>query len=264
MSAWRLTAASALMLAAAAMTGVACARESAVSAAHPEQGVGFDQHLDARLPAGLRFTDEHGGTVTLGRALGGKPAVLVLGYLECRDLCPMTLMGVTEALSASGLGPRDYRAVFVDIDPREKPAALAARRQRIEAGDRPAWEFLAGDTASVANIARAVGFRYRYDSGHGIYAHPAGFVVATPEGRISRYFFGVRYDPGELATALRDAGQGETGRLAQRLVLLCYHFDPLTGRYTLTVLGVLRAVIAVFLGLALAWAWRQWRAGRAR
>ena len=256
----------ALLLAAViALSTPARAHHDAVSPAHPEAGIGFDQHLEDVLPADLRFTDERGATTTLGRAAAGKPVVLVMGYLECRDLCPMTLAGVTQALDASGLGPGDYRALFVSIDPRETIATLAqAKRERIAAKDRGAWTFLAGTGAAVGSLARAVGFRYRYDAAHDAYAHPAGFVVATPDGKIARYFFGVRYDPREVATAIRGAALGESGGLADRLLLLCYHFDPLTGRYTLTVLGVLRAAIAVFLLAALAWAWRQRRAGKPR
>jgi len=254
---------SALVLTALCLLGVtgAHAHHDAVSAAHPEQGIAFEQHLDASLPGGLRLVDAAGQRVTLAGELG-KPTVLVLGYLACRDLCPLTLEGATEALDRTGLAPgRDYRALFVSIDPRATPAALReARDQRLAPRDRAVWRFLAGDAQAVDALANAVGFHYRYDAAHDDYAHPAGFVVLSPGGRVARYFFGVRYDSGEVAEALRDAAGHAPARAASPLLLLCYHYDPLTGRYTLTVLGVLRAVGAAFLLVAGLWIWRQRRA----
>jgi len=236
-----------------------------VSAARPEQGIAFEQRLDAPLPGDLPFVDEAGRKVTLASELG-KPVVLVMGYLACRDLCPLTITGTAEALDRAGLAPgADYRALFVSIDPRATPATLlAAKDQRLAARDRAAWTFLAGGEHSVDALARAVGFHYRRDEAHDDYAHPAGFVVATPDGRIARYFLGVRYDAGEVAEAVRDAAGGVAAKPASPLLLLCYHFDPRTGRYTLTVLGVLRALGAAALAGAGLWAWRERRArGRA-
>lgn len=234
--------------------------EGAVSAAHPAIGVAFEQHLDAPLPRDAVFVDQAGQRVTFASELG-IPVVLVLGYPACRDLCPLTLEGVAQALDRGALEPgRDYRALFVSIDPRATADTLrAARTERLAAKDRDAWTFLAGDARSIDALADAVGFRYRRDAGHDDYAHPAGFVVATPDGRVARYFFGVRYDAGEVAAALRDAAGGVAARPTSPLLLLCYHFDPLTGRYTLTVLGVLRALGAAFLVAAALWAWRQRR-----
>jgi protein SCO1/2 len=222
--------------------------------------VGFEQHPGAQLPRGDAFVDERGRRVTFGEALGARPAVLVLGYLACKDLCPPTLAGVTQALDASGLAPgRDYRALFVSIDPRETVSTLGREKaERIGAPDRAAWTFLRGDSSSIAKLAHAVGFRYRYERARDAFAHAAGFAVVTPEGAISRYFLGVRFDPASLASALRDAGRERVAPPASPLLLLCYHFDPATGRYTLTILGILRAVIAAMFAAGAAWwAWRR-------
>jgi protein SCO1/2 len=243
-----------------------CAAASAlqVQAHGPDllEGVGFDQHPGARLPREVALVDDAGRHVTLGEALDGKPSVLVLGYLACRDLCPTTFAGVTRALDASGLEPgRDYRGVFVSIDPRETVSGLAREKgERIAAADRGAWTFLRGDGPAIAALAKAVGFRYRYEPKRDTFAHAAGFAVVTPHGVISRYLLGVSYDPATLGTALRDARAEALAPPAPPLLLLCYHFDPLTGRYTLAIVDILRGAIALFLAIAGFFAWRRYRA----
>jgi protein SCO1/2 len=228
------------------------------------KGVGFDQHPGAQLPKSVALVDDAGRRVTFGHALGAKPAVLVLGYLACKDLCPTTLAGLTRALDASGMkAGRDYRGLFVSIDPREKVAELAHEKgARIPQVDRAGWTFLRGDSKSIATIAHAVGFRYRYEPERDAFAHAAGFTIVTPAGDVSRYFLGVAYDPSSLASALRDAGKDAVAPPASPLLLLCYHFDPTTGRYTLRILDILRAAIAAFF-IAIAFvAWRRWRRPR--
>jgi protein SCO1/2 len=229
------------------------------------KGVGFDQHPGARLPEDVALVDDAGRKVRFGEALGAKPAVLVLGYLACRDLCPTTLAGVTRALDASGMRPgRDYRALFVSIDPREQPPELAREKgERIPHAERSAWTFLHGDAKAVREIANAVGFRYRYEPARDAFAHAAGFTVVTPAARISRYFLGVSYDASALASALRDAGKEAVAPPASPLLLLCYHFDPTTGRYTLRILDILDAAIAVFLAAIGFLAWRRFRRRKA-
>jgi protein SCO1/2 len=228
--------------------------------------VGFDQHPGAQLPMRLALVDDAGHATTLGKALRAKPAVLVLGYLACKDLCPTTLAGVTQALDGTGLAAgRDYRALFVSIDPRETAAELGHEKaERIAAKERSAWTFLRGEKPSVEKLAHAVGFRYRYEPDRDAFAHAAGFAVLTPEGGISRYFMGVRYDPSQLAAALREAGQGSVAPPTSPLLLLCYHFDPTTGRYSLAILDILRAAIAALFVAGAAWAWLHRRRKRAR
>ena len=228
--------------------------------------VGFEQHPGAQLPLAAAFVDDAGHATTLGSALHAKPTVLVLGYLACQDLCPMTLAGVTQALDRSGLeAGRDYRGVFVSIDPRETVTELGHEKaERIAARERSAWSFLRGEKPSVEKLAHAVGFRYRYEPDRDAFAHATGFAVLTPEGGISRYFMGVRYDPSQLAAALREAGQGSVAPPASPLLLLCYHFDPTTGRYSLAILDILRAAIAALFVAGAAWAWVHRRRKRAR
>lgn len=231
---------------------------------HIDAGVAFDQHVGAHVPMSSSFIDAHAARTTLADAIGGKPAVLLLGYARCKDLCALTLPGAAEALDRAGLVPgRDYRAVFASIDAREDAAALREAAARLPAADRAGWRFLGGNDASVRGLAHAVGFRYRYEPDRDAYAHPEGIVVLSPDGLVSRYFFGVRFDPSQLKRALAQAGEGRTGGVAQQLLLLCYHFDPTTGRYTLRILTILRIVIgACAVGATIA-AFRMSRRRRA-
>ena len=254
-----------IIVAAAWAILVAVAQTAIAHGPDPARGVGFDPRPGAQLPMRLALVDDGGRGVTLGEEIGAKPAVLVLGYLACRDLCPTTLAGVTHALGASGLDPgRDYRALFVSIDPRESAAELRREKaERIGTRERPAWTFLRGERPAIGELAHDVGFRYRYEPERDAFAHAAGFVVLTPAGAVSRYFPGVSFDGGALATALREAGNGAASPPPSPLLLLCYHFDPATGRYTLAILDLLRAAIALFLAATAWWAWRQHRRARA-
>lgn len=224
---------------------------------HPEAGIAFDQNRGAHVDRSLGFVDARGARETLANAMRDMPTVLLLGYLKCEDLCTVALPGVAEALERTSLDPtKDYRAVFASIDAREGPAVLATGLERVPPAQRSAWTFLGGDDASAARLARAVGFHYRYEKDRDAFAHPEGIVVLSPDGLVSRYFFGVRYDPADLRLAIAEAGQGRTGRLSDRLLLLCYHFDPATGKYTPRVLDAIRVAIAAFGLVALAFAWR--------
>lgn len=226
---------------------------AAPAAGHSQYGeevfekVGFDQHLGAALPLELPFNDERGASGALGRHFGARPVVLVLAYYGCPNLCSAVLQASTRALGQSGLqAGSDYEAVVVSIDPGERPGLAAHRKAAYLAGFGDAdaaggWHFLTGDAAAIERLAERVGFRYVYDSRLDQYAHPAGIVVATPEGRIARYLFGVQFNPRDLRLALVEAADGGIGNPVDRLLLLCYGYDPDTGGYGLLVMNVLRA-----------------------
>lgn len=216
---------------------VACTAQAHV------RDVDFDPHPGARVPD-LSFREAR-----LADYLGAQPVVLVLGYLGCVNLCGTTLDAVSLALRDAGLVPeRDYRALFVSIDPRDEKAPP---------GRRVGWHFLTGVKPASA-LASTVGFRYAYDADTGEYAHPAGFMVLTPQGEIARYFMGVRYDAAEMRQALADAARGRTQSTYQRLLLLCFH-DPVMGKHTAAVLNVLRVAMLLFVAALGFLAWRKLR-----
>lgn len=216
----------------------------ALTAQAHERAIDFDPHPGAVVPGTLAFHEAR-----LGDYYGSAPVVLVLGYLGCINLCGTTLDGVTLALRGTGLEPeRDYRALFVSIDPRDEKAPP---------GRRSGWHFLTGATAA-ADVAKAVGFNYRFDAASGEFAHPAGFVVLTPQGEIARYFTGVRYDANEVRAAIAGARRGEVQSAFERILLLCFH-DPVGGRYTAAVMNTLRAAMLLLLAGAAFAAWRWLR-----
>ena len=230
---------------------------------HPEAGIAFDQHIGAHVDRSLGFEDGSGARTTLGNAMAAKPTILLMGYLRCRDLCAVTLPGVAEALAQSGLEPaRDYRVVFASIDAREDGEVLASGPHRVPAAQRTAWSFVGGDAASAHALANAVGFRYRYEPEREAFAHPEGIVVLSPDGLVSRYFFGVRFDPTDVRLAVTEAAGGRTGRLSDRLLLLCYHYDPTTGKYTARVIDAMRAAGSIFLVASGFLGWRMLRRPR--
>lgn len=217
------------------------------------------QQLDAQLPLSAAFVDDSGHTVRLGAFFGTQPVVLVLGYYHCPNLCSTLMDGVLESLADVGLPPRAYRVLGVSIDPSED-AALAARKKASYAtllaragGD---LHLLTGMKPQIDALARSAGFRYTYDESAGQYAHPAGFLVATPGGRISHYFMGVRFDPRDVRLALVDASSGRIGSPVDRLLLLCSHYDPVTGRYSTAAMSLVRAVCLAVLAALGIWMWR--------
>ena len=215
---------------------------------HPERSVAFDQYPGRSLPLDAVFVDDTGKRAPLRSWFVGEPVLLVLGYLRCANLCDTTLAQVNESLRLSGLAPgRDYRGLFVSIDPGDAPpAAASALAQIVPDGQRPGWHFLTASGSSARELAQAIGFRYEYDAESRQYAHPAGFIVVTPDGVIARYFPGVRFEPAALRAAVNGAAGGQIGTYAGQLLLLCYHLAP-SGRYAGTILALLHFLVLGFL-----------------
>ena len=193
--------------------------------------LGFQQHPGAQLPLDAQFRDERGLPISLGTAIGKRPAVVVLEYLHCANLCGLVLRGAVGAIRDARLTPgRDLSLVAISIDPRDTPVdALHAQQmygQALQAGDAAGMHFLTGSPESVARVASAVGFPYRYDKGSGQFAHPAGFVVVTPKGTISRYMLGIGPPAAALRTAVAQADADKITPAAHPLLLLCFGYDP--------------------------------------
>jgi len=227
--------------------------------------VGFDQKPGASLPLDLLFKDEAGREVRLGDYFGKRPVVLSLNYYGCPMLCTVTLSGLASALDVLTTfdAGREFELLTVSFDPSEGPelaaqkkASYLARYKRptAEAG----WHFLTGDKAAIDALTTAVGFRYAWDAETKQFAHPAGVVVLTPEGRISRYLYGIEYAPKDLKLALLESSSGRIGTVVDQAILYCYQYDPMQGRYSASVMGILRAgavltVLALlgFIGVSL-------------
>jgi protein SCO1/2 len=255
--------------------GLAAAQMGAVPPPRPAtpgvlQEVGFDQHLGETVPLDLAFTDETGRSVKLADYFGKKPVVLSLVYYQCPMLCTISLNGLAGALEVLSFVPgQEFEVVTVSFDPAEtsvlaaaKKKAYMARYKRPEA--HAGWHFLTGPKQSVEALTRAVGFRYVWDEATKQFAHPAGLLVLTPDGKISHYLFGVEYAPKDLRLALVAAAGGRIGNVADQLLLYCYQYDPQAGRYSASILNLVRlagALTVLGLGAFILTANRKRRAG---
>ena len=220
----------------------------------------FDQRLDSQISLDLPFRDENGTAVTLGKYFGQKPVVLVLGYYRCPMLCTLTFNGMVEAMEDMKWSIGDqFNVVHVSIDPKETPElAFAKKRTYLTRYGRPSaaagWHFLTGTEPAIRKLADEVGFHYAYDPSVKQYAHPSGLVVLTPDGKVSKYFFGVSFSSPELYSALQDASTHKVGSPIERLVLLCFHYSPIHGKYGALIMAVVRVLGAVTVGI-MAWAY---------
>ena len=208
--------------------------------------VGIDQRLDAQIPRDLQFRDETGRSVPLGDLIDDKPVILALVYYRCPMLCGLELNALVRALRAmQWTAGKEFRVLIVSIDPDEGPKLAAQKRKSVlqqygrdVEGD--GWRFLTGAQPEIDRLADAVGFRYVPTPDNGQFAHAAGLMIVTPTGRISKYLLGVEYVPRDLRLALVEASNDRIGTISDQLLLYCYLYDPATGRYTLSILRLLR------------------------
>ncbi len=215
--------------------------------------VGFDQRLGESLPLDARFRDEAGREVLLGDYFGARPVVLAMVYYRCPVLCTLVERGAAMAAKPLVLTPgRDFDFVFVSFDPTDDPERASEKKARtlVEYGGTESaagWHFLSGDETSIRRLTEAVGFRYVAEPGTGQFAHASGLVVATPDGRISRYLYGAEYAPRDLNLALVESSDGRIGGAVEKLMLYCFRYDAGLGRYTATSLLSLRLAAALTL-----------------
>ena len=215
--------------------------------------VSFDQRLNEPLPLDLHFKDEAGRDVRLGEFFGWRPVILAFVYHECPMLCTQVLNGLTTSLMLldETVG-REFDVVVVSFDPRETPAlASGKKKSTLDRYRRPesasGWHFLTGDEPSIKALTAAAGFRYAWDDKTRQFAHPSGIVIATPPGKLSRYFFGIEYAARDVKFALIESSAGRIGNAIDQLLLYCYHYDPATGSYGFVAMAAVRLGGAVTL-----------------
>ena len=217
--------------------------------------IGIDQHLGAPLPLDATFRDEQGASVRLGQLFGARPVIVMLVYYECPGLCNAALNGLLRGMHGLAFtAGQEFDVVVISFDPREGPHLAAAKQRRyVEQYDRPGaeqgWHFLTGDANSIRLVTEAIGFRYRWDERTAQFAHASGMFVATPDGKLARYFYGVEYSPRDMRLALVEAADGRIGSPVDQVLLLCYHYDPLTGRYGVVIHRVLQGAGLLTLAL---------------
>ncbi len=228
----------------------------------PLQAVGIDQKLNEQVPMELVFRAEDGNAVRLGQLFQGKPVVLVLAYYRCPMLCNLVLNGLADALeSMAFVAGKEFNVITVSFDPRETPALARAKKAGyLKRYARPeaeqGWRFLTGEPEAIRRLAQAVGFRYAFDEKTEQFAHASGIMVLTPEGRLARYFYGVEYSPRDLRLALVEASDNRIGSAVDQVLLFCYGYDPATGKYSASVMKLVRtagaatvAAVLLFIGL---------------
>lgn len=230
------------------------------------RGIGIEQKLNAMVPLDAVFRDESGRAVPLRSYFGTKPILLVPVYYTCPMLCSQVLSGVVAAMRPLSLKPgRDFDIVAISFDPHDTSQTAAAKRIQYShsyssrAGTN-GWHFLVGSQASIDAVMNAIGFHYRWDSVHQIFIHASGVMLLTPEGRVARYLYGVDYEPKDLKLGLVESSHNQIGSPVDQILLLCYHYDPKTGKYGATVINTLRgAAVAtlLFMALGLFFVWRR-------
>jgi len=248
----------------------------------PLKDVGFDQRIGEPLPLDAAFVDELGRRVTLGDYFtGDRPAVLALVYYDCPMLCSLIMAGVAKTLSVLELETgKDFDVIAVSFAPGETPAmareAKAAALERYGKATAGGWHFLSarvrpspdGGEEAIRRVAAAAGFSYTWVPGSGDrtgeYAHAAGIMVVTPEGLLSKYFYGIEYPPRDLRLALVEASAGRLGSVVDQLLLYCFHYDPTLGKYTATVTRILRLAGVAFCLVLGTFLWFSFRRDRAR
>jgi len=222
--------------------------------------IGIDQRLNEMLPLDVPLRDEAGRAVLLGDYFGRRPVILALVYYNCPMLCTQVLNGLVGALNVMSLDAgRDFDVIAVSFDARETPAMAAAKKDAyLSRYKRPnaaaGWHFLTGDAASIGRLTKAAGFRFRYDKERDQFAHASAVMVATPDGRLARYFYGIEYAPRDLRLGLVEASAGRVGTPVDQVLLYCFHYDPASGKYGAVIVNIIRlagAATLVLLGLSL-------------
>jgi protein SCO1/2 len=232
------------------------------------QGVNFEQRLNEPVPLDLAFRDEANRPVQLSEFVHDRPVILVLAYYRCPMLCTEVLNGLVRALLDIPFDAgKEFEVVIVSFDPREKPELAAAKKKTyLERYGRPGGEagfhFLTGEDDAIQRLTQAVGFHYHYDPGNDQFAHPSGILLLTPSGRISRYFFDIKYSPRDLRLSLVEASANRIGSPVDQILLFCFHYDPVEGKYGPVIINFVRlggVLTLLVLGAFVTVMWRKER-----
>jgi protein SCO1/2 len=223
--------------------------------------VTVDEHLGAALPENLAFVDESGNTVHLKDFFhNGRPVVIQMGYFQCPMLCSLISQGVVNAFKQVSLVPgKDYEYLYISIDPSEKPELAARKKQsyveQLGADSVGGWHLLTGTQESIAPLAEAIGFQYKWVPSAGQFAHPAVITLCSPDAKITRYLYGVQFDPQTVRLSLVESSNGKVGTTVDRFVLTCLEFDGHQGKYALAAIRLMRGggvvIIAIVAGVLL-------------
>lgn len=210
------------------------------------QNVGFEPQLDAQMPLDLPFRDETGRSVQLREYFGQKPVVLAFVYYGCPMLCDQVQQGVVGTLRMLSFTPGvDYQVVFISFDPRETPDMAATKKKTAlshfgRSGTDSGWHFLTGSQETIDAATHAANFRYNFSAKTNLFAHASGVMVLTPDGRISRYFYGVEYPGRDMRLGLVEASAGKIGTPIDHVLLFCYQYDPTAATYSAAILRIIR------------------------
>ena len=220
------------------------------------KNVGIKQNLNQPLPLDLNFKDELGRAVRLGDYFGKKPVILSLVYFNCPMLCGEVLSGLESSLRMMKFDVgNEFDVITVSFDPKDTPEMAAKKKAEFlkrykRAGAEQGWHFLVGQQDAIDALTKAAGFEYEYDEKTQQFAHASAIMIATPDGKIAQYYYGIEYPPKDLRLGLVEAGKGKIGNVVDALLLYCYHYDPEKGKYSATILRVLRlAGLATMLSL---------------
>jgi protein SCO1/2 len=220
------------------------------------KNVGIQQNLNQQIPPDLAFTDDLGRPIRLGDYFGKKPLILNLVYYNCPMLCGEVLSGLEHSLRMMKFDVgKEFDVITVSFDSSETPEMAAKKKAEFlrrykRASAEQGWHFLVGPQQSIDALTHAAGFQYQYDEKTKQFAHATAILVLTPEGKIAQYYYGVEYPPKDLRLGLVEAGQGKIGNLVDQMLLYCYHYDPEQGKYSATIMRVLRlAGVATMLFL---------------
>jgi len=217
------------------------------------QGVGIDQKLDQQIPLNLTFRDEYGKTVPLSTYFHDKPVIIAPVYYRCPMLCTQILNGLESSLKVVTFNAgQDFEVIALSFDPKDTPEIAAAKkagylRRYNRPGSANGWHFLTGDEANIKALTDAIGFHYKYDPKTDQFAHASGIMIATPDGRLSRYFYGVEYSPRDMRFGLVEASERKIGTPVDAVLLFCFHYDPATGKYGAVAMNMVRFAGAAFV-----------------